>query len=173
MVLNYTTTTTTVPVQTATATVTVPGAPPPAAAIVTMRTTVTIARTTTTSTSTRQPTETWNPPPPAAVETRTPFDHTCRPGDANQKYPGGMSLSDTPNLKVPLCELSLAACLVPADESVSLLPAPTGRTAMPLLSFVALKLPLRYHRAQTSSASTFWASWSPGTWSASARCCTR
>lgn len=41
-----------------------------------------------------------------AQETGIPFDYTCRPGDANEKYPGGMSLSATDNQRTTLCELS-------------------------------------------------------------------
>lgn len=44
-----------------------------------------------------------------AQETGIPFDYTCRPGDAGQKYPGGMSLSATDNQRTTLCEQSVRA----------------------------------------------------------------
>lgn len=40
-----------------------------------------------------------------AQETGIPFDYTCRPGDANEKYAGGPSLEATDNQRVTLCEL--------------------------------------------------------------------
>jgi hypothetical protein len=42
-----------------------------------------------------------------AQETSIPFDYTCRAGDANEKYPGGMSLEATDNQRVTLCKLRL------------------------------------------------------------------
>lgn len=41
-----------------------------------------------------------------AKTTGIPFDYTCRRGDSNEKYPGGMSLEATNNQKVTLCKPS-------------------------------------------------------------------
>lgn len=73
----------------------------------TTRTTVTVSKspTSTVTTTTTSPTQShYNSPPAPAVETRIPFDYTCRPGDAGQKESGGMSLSATDAQTETLCE---------------------------------------------------------------------
>lgn len=66
-------------------------------------------RTTTSTTTTRQAEQTpdngqGRQDTAQAQETGIPFDYTCRPGDANEKYPGGLSIEATDNQRVTLCK---------------------------------------------------------------------
>jgi hypothetical protein len=49
-----------------------------------------------------------------ATQTGVPFNYVCRPGDSNEKYPGGMSLGSTDNQRPTLCQYIAAS---PADPS--------------------------------------------------------
>lgn len=54
-----------------------------------------------------------------AQETGIPFDYTCRPGDGNEKYPGGMSIEATDNQKVTLCKFIVLNHILFAHRNIT------------------------------------------------------